>query len=77
MSVSHNTAPGVRFIFSTVHKFKGLEEETVRLLGKYRYYGPPTKDRNDDDSRREVRRMIVVSCIEQGYAYIGITAMDW
>jgi hypothetical protein len=26
--------PQVGYIFSTVHKFKGLEEDTVRLLGR-------------------------------------------
>jgi hypothetical protein len=34
--------PGVRYVFSTVHKFKGLEEETVRLLGSgsiFRFVG--------------------------------------
>jgi len=33
--------PGVKFVFSTVHKFKGLEMENVRLLDDFFYDGLP------------------------------------
>ena len=39
--LSNMNDPGVKYVFSTVHKFKGLESDHVRLLDDFFYNGVP------------------------------------
>ena len=53
--------PEVKFEFSTVHKFKGLESDNVRLLDDFFYQGLPYSGRVNTKEQREEFNLLYVA----------------